>query len=172
MLSFDLVDLINQTPKETDIERLREAAFERSHEDADNAVVYYHRALEIISEYSAYEPDPSEVADLVSGDDAGDWRNVMTACAYLTARTALEQSAGEAIERLENAYIWAEGEGYEVAALHTSCIYGWAPHAWERDEDEGVLYYWPRLDGGSDKYLFHMTEDGVWIELTRETDEA
>lgn len=168
MLSFDLADLVNQSPKTIDIDDLREQSVERINEDADNAVIYYSRAMDIISDHSSHEPDPSEVVGMVTGDDAGDWRKVMTACAYLTARSVLEESAGEAFDRLQTAYDWAEGEGFEVSALHASCVYGWAPHAWERDEDGGVLYYWPTLEGGPDRYLLNLPDDGVWIELVKE----
>lgn len=50
-----------------DLDDIESEAQERTLDEADNAVIYYSNALEILNQYG--DPDPREVAEMVGDDD-------------------------------------------------------------------------------------------------------
>ncbi len=71
------------------------------HENVDGNyyVIYYHGNEECL-EATKNEPDPSEVAEMLGGDDQGDWRKVRGIAAFL----ALEADVYEKLREIVDEY--------------------------------------------------------------------
>lgn len=155
----------------TDIDTIREAAIDRAHGDAENLNIYYSHALDNLSMYRKFEPDPAEVSEYLSVEDRGDWRKAMTVAAILATEGYLMEQVESDLSGLQEAFDEAESKGLELEAVHAECIYGWAAHQSEEDWKSGQLLRWANLEGGGDRYLLRVEQSGdreIWLELKAE----
>lgn len=131
---------------------LQEAVADRLYTVADNACIYTHKCMDIISEYErAACPDAEEYQGGAEYKPA-DWEQAMTAWAYCVARAYLSQAAEEpmqeALAARERVLEVAQELGFDgdddAVEASRECPHGWAPHDYE--EADGVCV-WKRLDG-------------------------
>lgn len=159
----------------TDIDDIREAISERSHDAADSACIYYHACEEIISRY-----ETDSRADTDTADDCGytfkpsEYLNAMQAYAFSIARSIIECEAHTLADDLESALdditnaVFANSARQHITTndirLSADCPHGWAAH--NREDDSGVCYWLSRqLDGCN---AVAMPVAGVWLSYTWE----
>lgn len=163
-----ITNILAEGPLPVDLGALRDRAYDRCNEDAESLNIYYSVSLQNLSDYTSYEPDPLEVAELLGKDQQGDWRAVMQMAAFLATRAYLEAEVEADLAEIEAAVQEATLTGYEAKRLYGTCAHGWAPHASETDWEHGTLYEWKHLDGGLDAAMVRVGISGeseVWLDL-------
>ncbi len=151
-----------------DLEKLYETARTYAWARAEGCNIYYSHAYDNLSAFDEFEPDASEVREMLGEGELGDWRKVMQAAAMLATDRAFTAQLEDDLGRLGAALKEAEAQGFEVRGIHASCIHGWAPHASEASWDTGTLHRWARLEGGQDANLLRVRLYGghdVWLDL-------
>lgn len=158
-----------------DFESLRDDIFDRAHEAADSAVIYYHWCEEIISEYENHRS-----ADCDSADDIGStfkpsqYREAMQAYAYGIARSVIEAEASEIIESIEEAADELRTEcnkldqspDDDAIRLSGNCPHGWAAHDYETDAG-ACVWRSRQLDGCN---AVALKSGPVWLSYTYDPD--
>lgn len=151
-----------------DLEGLYETARDYSWTRAESANIYFSVCYDNLSAFSEFEPDAAEVREFLGEEEQGDWRRVMQVSAIYATDRAFTAQIEEDLRRLGEAIAEAEAEGFEVRAIHASCIHGWMPHSSEATWTSGTLHRWARLEGGPDAHLLRTRLYGgcdVWLDL-------
>jgi len=139
-----------------DLEAIKDEISDRSHEEADNCVIYTHAALQIINDYER-ELGPDCGSDDGVTYKADEWQNAMTAYAYWIAREILDRDAHSLLERAEefaDSLVEAISEAtddrlspfYDDLRVSRDCPHGWASHNRE-DVDGSLLWLSAQVDG-------------------------
>lgn len=142
----------------------------RTWEEAERECIYLHRCLDHLSYFSEYEPDPEELAEHLSPDDLGNWRRVVTVAATMAVERALSVRVEADIAKLDAAIAEAQGEGFEVGTIYTTCVHGAIPHEDETEWGSGILHHWKGLAGGREANLLRVALAGnreLWLDLKR-----
>lgn len=150
-----------------DLEHLRDLAYGRTWELAEAHNIYNHAAYDNLTAFSEFEPDPAEVAQMLSKDELGDWRRCMVVASTIATDRYFTAQVEKDLAKLEAALVEAQGEGYEVRAIAAECPHGWAAHESESDRANGTLYRWVKLDGDTDAAVLRVLLHGaaVWLDL-------
>jgi hypothetical protein len=163
--------------KAIDLDALRYAINERTHEAADSACTYWSDCRDIISQY---ENDPR--ADCDSADDMGttykpsEYREAEQAYAFWIAWSIIQAEANAVVNAIDEAMteLWNELDVLDVDVLDvdykseddfrltSDCPHGWAAH--DRETKYGTCLWVSRQLDGCNAVAIPVA--GMWVSYT------
>ena len=142
-----------------DFGAIRDEAREQIPEQADNACIYTHNCMDIISRY---ERDAGPYEDLGGTYRADQWQEAMTAYAYGVASSIIGSRVEEMLERVEEC-----AEALRVASdlddLHISPRQPYETTAHTSENADGVLH-WRDLEGSGPAWAIESPAGWIYTK--------
>lgn len=174
-----LFDLIHDAPTVSDEFKgspawhiIEEAIRERIGED-DFAFGTTKEAWDFLCDNREHTPYAEEVGEI--GGQTTIFDLVERFASVAAMRVAEEEAAGE-LSTLQSLVDYAEGEGFDLEGISTSCKLGWMSHKREEDwtlgnGDTATLYTWENVEGEPGKRYavsVNLSDDVIWLDLSKE----
>lgn len=176
-MASSLLEILRNVPRV--VSELTDQTGPAWHIIKDKALDYVYEEDHSLTYQEAFDIAQSgdyDVPDLEErGIDSGSALDALVKCAeYAAEQKAVEDTEAE-IDKLESVLDDLAGDGWVPHHIDIdSCALGWLPHAWERDEYDGVLYHWKDVEGSGPATVLRLQLEGgvIWLRLTKCEDES